>query len=110
MTFAWVQTAGAPAAVLTGANTSKPTFVAPRVPVGQTTNALTFSVAVNNGATTIKAPRVVTITVLPPTPNAGTPQTVPSGATVTLNGSASTDPNLPPRPLTFVWTQTSARQ
>ena len=41
-----------------------------------------------------------------PVTNAGAPQTIGSGAAVTLAGSAS-DPNTPPRLLTIAWTQTS---
>ncbi|MGB7622955.1 MAG: hypothetical protein WBN92_11455 [Terriglobia bacterium] len=42
-----------------------------------------------------------------PIPNAGAPRTVASGATVTLDGSASFDPNNlnPPLPLTYLWLQ-----
>ena len=44
---------------------------------------------------------------VPPIANAGASQTVASGAVVVLNGSASSDPNAPPLPLTFAWTQTA---
>jgi hypothetical protein len=44
---------------------------------------------------------------LPPVPNAGNPQTVPSGSTVTLDGSASTDPNVPALTLSFSWAQSA---
>lgn len=40
-----------------------------------------------------------------PTANAGSPQTVSTGATVTLNGSGSSDPN--GDTLTYAWTLTS---
>jgi hypothetical protein len=41
-----------------------------------------------------------------PIPNAGANQTVPSGSLVTLNGSASSDPNSPPLPLiSWTWVQ-----
>jgi hypothetical protein len=40
-----------------------------------------------------------------PVANAGPPQTVQSGARVTLDGTASSDPNVPPMPLTYSWLQ-----
>jgi hypothetical protein len=43
----------------------------------------------------------------PPIANAGSNQTVTVGTLVTLGGSGSSDPNTPPLPLTFKWTQTS---
>lgn len=44
---------------------------------------------------------------LPPVANAGMDQTVPSNASVKLDGSASTDPDMAPNPLTYAWTQTA---
>jgi hypothetical protein len=42
----------------------------------------------------------------PPVPNAGFPQTVTSGSTVTLNGSA-VDPNTPAQPVQYTWVQSA---
>ena len=42
-----------------------------------------------------------------PIANAGANQSVNEGAAVTLNGSASTDPDGGPSPLTYSWTQTA---
>jgi hypothetical protein len=42
-----------------------------------------------------------------PIANAGSNQTVRFGSNVTLNGSASTDPDNGPLPLSFFWTQTA---
>jgi len=43
----------------------------------------------------------------PPVANPGPTQTVDVGTLVTLTGTASSDPNFPPLPLTFQWSQTS---
>ena len=43
----------------------------------------------------------------PPVANAGAPQTVASGATVNLDGSASYDPNNPPLTLIYTWQQSA---
>ncbi len=106
-TFAWSQTAGAPTAALINANTSIATFNAPLVPAGQLgSNALTFAVAINNGAAIVNPTTSVTITALPPTASVGADQSVPIGSTVTLTGVASA-PN-PARNglLTYLWKQT----
>jgi hypothetical protein len=42
-----------------------------------------------------------------PNANAGAPQTVNAGVTVSLDGSASTDTNTPALPLSYVWVQAS---
>lgn len=42
----------------------------------------------------------------PPTANAGTDQTVRQSSLVTLNGSASSDTDNAPSPLSYTWTQT----
>jgi len=44
-------------------------------------------------------------TPLPPIASASSPQTVPSGSSVTLNGGTSYDPNQPPLPLSYAWAQ-----
>src|SRR5208282_5868486 len=103
LTFLWTQTAG-PAVTLTGANTPTPSFTPTQA------GAYMFSLVVNNGVANSAAASVtitVTATIQPPVANAGANQTVSTGTLVTLNGSSSSDPNVPPLPLTFLWTQTA---
>jgi hypothetical protein len=45
-----------------------------------------------------------------PTVSAGPPQTVNAGAKVVLDGTASSDSNSPPLPLSYTWVQTSGPQ
>ncbi|MFL5249623.1 MAG: PKD domain-containing protein [Myxococcales bacterium] len=106
--FQWSQTAG-PAVVLSSPTATKPTFIAPMVPFGQPPAVLTFSLLVNSANGT-SAPSAVKITVNPrpapppvPTANAGPDQAVASGAPVTLDGSASSDPS--GLALSFQWSQ-----
>lgn len=94
-TFAWTQTGGTPTVTLSNPAAAQPTFTAPAVANAAT---LTFSLRVtdNRGATSTAS--TVTITVNPannasPTANAGAPQTVTSGETVTLDGTGSGDPD-----------------
>ncbi len=107
LTYIWTQTAG-PAVALSSTTAQKPTFTAPTV--GAAT-ALTFSLVVSDGSLS-SAAATVTITVnppvvvnTPPTARAGAAQSVASAALVTLDGSASSDPE--GSALTYIWTQTA---
>ncbi len=92
--YTWTQSSGTPVVTLTGASTVSPTFIAPTLAAEAT---LTFSLVVrdNRGASssTANVQIIVSAGVVNslPTANAGVPQTVASGAAVTLTGAASTD-------------------
>ena len=104
LTYAWSQTSG-PTVTLSSTTAVQPTFTAPTGPA-----TLTFQLIVNDGQLN-SSPSTVTIVVNPPSSNnppvanAGTNQTVASGAAVQLDGSGSTDPN--GNPLTYAWSQTA---
>jgi len=110
--FQWTQvivgteptvTLSTPAAAVTS-------FAAPAVPFNTPAVTLTFQLVVTSSAGS-SAPSTLTVTVNPPaaagTPiaNAGPAQTVGVAVPVTLNGTASSDPN--GAPLTYSWVQTS---
>jgi hypothetical protein len=103
LTFQWVQTAGT-SVTLSSADTVTPAFVAPSA-----AETLTFELTVTDGRGGSGTDSVnVTVSVpanQDPIANAGPDQTVVLGATVSLNGSASTDPD--GDALTFQWTQTA---
>ena len=104
LTYAWTLT-GKPAgsgATLSDSTSAKPTFTADRDGV------YVASLIVNDGKVG-SAPATVSITAATanaaPIANAGSAQSVATGATVTLDGSGSSDANHDP--LTYAWTLTS---
>ncbi|RZT95985.1 putative secreted protein (Por secretion system target) [Ancylomarina subtilis] len=101
LTFAWTSEDGV---VLTGANTSAPSFIAPSVDADKD---YTFELTVSDGELTSTSTVVVKVkNVVPvnhaPVANAGDAQTVNEGDVVTLNGKSSTDADN--QELTFAWT------
>jgi PKD domain len=102
--YAWTQTVGG-AVTLSSATAAQPTFVAPAVANATT---LTFSLVVTDNRGTASTASTVNVTVNPavnvaPVANAGTAQTVTSGSTVTLNGTASADAD--GTIASYAWTQ-----
>jgi hypothetical protein len=104
LTHQWTQLAGPPVS-LNLADPVRPTFTAPSVPVGGRT--LTFSLVVKNGRVN-SDPDEVNVNVSnvnhPPVADAGTGQKVNEGSLVTLDGTASYDPD--GETVRYAWQQT----
>jgi PKD domain len=105
LTFTWSQIAG-PVVTLNLSDPVHPTFVAPSVPPAGST--LSFQLIVSDSQLS-SAPATVNITVKhvnhPPVASVGPDQAVAEASLVTLDASASYDPDA--EPLTYVWQQLS---
>lgn len=102
--YTWTQTAGTPVA-LDETTPAMPVFTAPDLDADET---LTFSLVVtddNGAASAADSVNINVVAKVVPTANAGPDQTVNSLDVVTLDGSASNDPD--GTIVTYAWTQTA---
>lgn len=105
VTYFWKQTAG-PRVVLSDPTAVQPTFTTPNVgPAGE---SITFKLTVTDDGGLMGTDTVninVSWSNIPPVSNAGADQTIEEGILVTLDGSASTDPD--DEIASYSWVQTA---
>lgn len=106
LTYEWIQVGGPPVA-LDDPTARIARFTAPQIPRTASPASLFFLLVVSDGLVS-SAPRFTAVRVVnvnrPPVANAGPAQSVVAGATVTLDGSGSLDPDPGDPALTFNWT------
>jgi large repetitive protein len=106
LVYSWGQEPGGPPVILNGSDTLNLTFIAPKV---SSNTILKFSFAAVDDKNVISNSVIVTVTVKnlndSPIANAGINQLVNEGYVVSLNGSASKDPDLDQ--IVYSWIQSS---
>ncbi len=102
--YLWEKTAG-PAVTITNPNTAMATFTAPDVTAAGATLVFKLTVTDNDGLTATDSVSITVNNIAPPLAEAGNNQNVSEAASVTLNGSASSDPD--GNIVRYDWTQTS---
>lgn len=99
VSYQWTKTQG-PGATLSSSTVAKPTFTP------TSAGTYVFQLTVSNGSLTATDTVTITVTApVAPVANAGPDQTVNTGTQVTLDGSASSNPNAGTT-LAYEWTQT----
>ena len=105
LTYVWTQVSGAPATI-SGAGTDTLTVTAPQVNVNSQTLTFELSVSDGFGATDVETISITIPANQPPVADIQGPSgQVAGGASVTLDGSGSIDPE--GQPLAYQWTQVS---
>lgn len=104
-TYAWRQTSGSPPDVdITGPDTLQASFTAPSVSGGTT---LTFRLTITDDKAFSHSDACIVTVNGPPVAVAGADQVVNANATVTLDGTASTDPGAGGAIAEYQWVQTA---